>query len=298
MLEILQSFLNLVPVTLGQSLIYGFVAVGIMIPFRMLDLPDLTCEGSFPLGGCLFAAALMWGVPAPLALVMAVAAGFAAGCATALIHLQFRIHTLLAGILVFTMLWSVNLRIMGKPNIPIPTGAAAFGSWSAPIFDSTNLSNLLFAALAIVAVALMYWLFTTEVGLRMRCVGANQRLSPALGIDIRRYVIGGMGLAGAFCALSGVLVVQTQTFADVTMGFGILINGLAALIIGESLLGRHSVLRQLAAPILGSIVYYQLVSLGLALGLQPSDLKFATGVFVLAALGLPALWKKRRAQTG
>src|SRR5262245_46224899 len=139
MLDILQSFLNLVPVTLGQSLIYGFVAVGIMIPFRMLDLPDLTCEGSFPLGGCLFAAALVWGVPGPLALVIALAAGFASGCATALIHLKFRVHTLLAGILVFTMLWSVNLRIMGKPNIPIPTGANAFGGWSAPILDSTNL---------------------------------------------------------------------------------------------------------------------------------------------------------------
>ncbi len=298
MIEILNSFVNLVPVTLGQSLIYAFVAVGIMIPFRMLDLPDLTCEGSFPLGGCLFAALLLYGVPAPVAMVLAVAAGFAAGCATAAIHLKFRIHTLLAGILVFTMLWSVNLRIMGKPNIPIPTGAAAFGEWSVAIFNSTPLTNLLLAVLSLLSIALLYWLFTTEIGLRLRCVGANRRLSPALGINPGRYVLSGMGLAGAFCAFGGVLVVQTQTFADVTMGFGILINGLAALIIGEALLGRHTVLRQIAAPFLGSVIYYQLISLGLALGLLPSDLKFATGAFVLITLGLPVLLKRNRAEAG
>jgi putative ABC transport system permease protein len=295
MIEILETFVNLIPVTLGQSLMYGFVAVGIMIPFRLLDLPDLTCEGSFPLGGCAFAAMLTWGVPPPLALVLAVVAGFAAGCATAFIHLRFRIHTLLAGILVFTMLWSVNLRIMGKPNIPLPLGAAAFGGWSGPIFDSTVLSDIAFAVLAAAAVAVMYWLFTTEVGLRLRCVGANQRLSPALGIDVGRYVVVGMGLAGAFCALGGVLVTQTQTFADVTMGFGVLVNGLAALIIGEAVTGRATVLRQFAAPFIGSIVYYQLVSLALALGLLPSDLKFVTGIFVLAALALPRLVRKSEA---
>lgn len=295
MLDVLASFLNLVPVTIGQSLIYAFVAIGIMIPFRLLDLPDLTCEGSFPLGGCLFAALAVAGLDPFTGTLAATLAGFAAGLATALIHLRFRIHTLLAGILVFTMLWSVNLRVMGMPNVPLPFSHTVFDRVSPAILQSADLLNVAVGLFAALALAFLTWFFQTEKGLQMRCIGANQRLSPALGISPGRGIVLGFGMAGAVVAFGGAVLVQTQGYADVTMGFGVLINGLAALIIGEALTGRQTVLRQMLAPVAGSVVYYQLVSLGLALGLYPSDLKLATGVFVLATLALPSLIGRRRA---
>ncbi|OGA60622.1 MAG: sugar ABC transporter [Betaproteobacteria bacterium RIFCSPLOWO2_12_FULL_65_14] len=297
MIEMLSSFWNLLPVTLVQSLLYAFIAFGIMIPFRMLSLPDLTCEGSFPLGGCAAAALIALGVNPYLGTVLATAAGFLAGLATAWLHLRFRIHTLLAGILVFTMLWSVNLRAMGKPNMPVPPGANVF-DLAAPALLASNVAQIaLFAAIVGAVTAALVWLFRTEVGLSMRCVGANAALAPALGINSPRYVLAGFGMANALVAAGGALLVQQQGYADVTMGFGVLINGLAALIIGEALIGNGSVARQVMAPVAGSIVYYQLVSLGLASGLNPSDLKFLTGAFVIVTLALPALHRHRRATT-
>lgn len=289
MTDVLTSFWNLVPVTLTQSLLYAFVAFGIMVPFRILALPDLTCEGSFPLGGCLAAALVTTGLNPFPATALAVAAGFLSGVATAWIHLRLRIHSLLAGILVFTMLWSVNLRAMGKPNIPLPPGENVFDLVASAILASYAWQVLVFTAILVAMTAALIWLFSTEIGLSMRCVGANARLAPALGISSRRYVLCGFGLANAIVALGGSLLVQQQAYADVTMGFGVLINGLASLIIGEALLGRETVARQVAAPLVGSLIYYQLVSLGLATGLNPSDLKFATGAFVLATLALPGV---------
>jgi putative ABC transport system permease protein len=296
-MDILAAFWNLVPITLGQSLMYAFVAIGIMIPFRILDLPDLTCEGSFPLGGCLFAALLAAGLDPFIGTLAATVAGFLAGVATAAIHLRFKVHTLLAGILVFTMLWSVNLRVMGKPNIPLPFGETMFDRISPAILQSNNWLNLAVTLFAGISLVFLVWLFLTERGLQIRCVGANRKLAPSLGINPGGNILLGFGLAGAFVAFGGAVLVQSQGYADVTMGFGILINALAALIIGEALIGRHTVTRQMLAPIVGSIVYYQLVSLGLVLGLIPSDLKFVTGVFVLATLGLPGLFGRKRLAT-
>ncbi|MGH6629589.1 MAG: ABC transporter permease [Burkholderiales bacterium] len=283
------------PVTLVQSLLYAFIAFGIMIPFRMLSLPDLTCEGSFPLGGCTAAALIAAGLDPYIGTLLAIGAGFLAGAATAWLHLRLRIHTLLAGILVFTMLWSVNLRSMGKPNVPVPPGANVF-DLAAPALLASNMTQIaLFAAISAATTLALVWLFRTEIGLSMRCVGANAALAPALGINSPRYVLVGFGLANAIVAAGGALLVQQQGYADVTMGFGVLINGLAALIVGEALLGNRSVARQVMAPVAGSIVYYQLISLGLASGLHPSDLKFLTGVFVIVTLALPALRRHGRA---
>lgn len=292
------SFWNLAPVTLTQSLLYAFIAFGIMIPFRVLALPDLTCEGSFPLGGCLAAALATAGLGPFPATGLAVIAGFLSGAATAWIHLRLRIHSLLAGILVFTMLWSVNLRVMGKPNIPLPPGENVFDVVASAILASYAWQGLVFAAVLAAITASLVWFFSTEIGLSMRCVGTNPRLAPALGINPQRYVIGGFGLANAIVALGGALLVQQQAYADVTMGFGVLINGLASLIIGEALLGRETVARQVAAPLVGSLIYYQLVSLGLATGLNPSDLKFATGAFVLATLALSGMRARAPSSAG
>jgi putative tryptophan/tyrosine transport system permease protein len=285
-MDFFASFLNLVPVTLVQGLLYGFIALGVMIPFRMLAFPDLTSEGSFPLGGCLCAVLILAGANPLAATVLALGAGMLAGLATAFIHLRFRINTLLAGILVMTILYSVNLRVLGRANVALLGTDSVL---SPAMIASVPLQIAFFAALAAALLAALLWLTRTEIGLSTRAVGANAALAPALGINPWTFVLGGLALANGLSALAGALAVQLQGFADVHMGFGVLINGLAALIIGETLLGRQSVARQLAAPVLGSLVYYQLVSLGLALGLKPADLKLATGLFVLATLALPAL---------
>ncbi len=289
MIETLTSFWNLVPVTLVQGLLYAFIAMGVMIPFRLLAFPDLTSEGSFPLGGCICAVLLVAGVHPLIATLVAVIGGVAAGAATAFIHLRFRINTLLAGILVMTILYSVNLRVLGKANVALLANETVLSAISPAIVTSVNLQMLFFAVLIAVVLAVLYWFLRTEAGLTLRAVGVNPSLVPSLRINPWTWIVAGLALANGLSALAGAVAVQLQGFADVHMGFGVLINGLAALIIGETLIGRTTVMRQLAAPVVGSIVYYQLVSLGLALGLKPADLKLATGLFVLATLALPAL---------
>ena len=294
-MDILSAYLALIPVTLAQSLILSFVVLAVMIPFRILNFPDLTAEGAYPLGGCVCGVALLVGVPAFPALLIAAAAGFLAGCATAFIHLKFRIHSLLAGILITTMLYSVNLRIMGKANQPVfnepkvydlMTGLGLNGSWS-KILTAGAMALLVFLALNL-------W-FLTERGTAMRAVGANSDMAEAQGINVWRATVGGIGLAGAFSAFGGGLMVQSQGFADVNMGLGILINALAALMIGEALVGKKTVFRQMLAPFAGAVVYYQLISICLAVGLPPGDLKIATGVFVLLMLAGPSLRNRKTA---
>ena len=291
--DTLASFVSLVPVTLAQSLILAFVVLGIMIPFRMLSFPDLTSEGAFPLGGCVCGVLMAAGMPPVPAILVALLAGFAAGCCTAFIHLRFRIHTLLAGILMMTMLYSVNLRIMGRSNLSVFGSPTVFDGvpFLQPGFPASKI--VMAGAIGLLVFLLLLYFFRTEKGTAVRAVGANPEMAEAQGINVWLATIGGVGLAGAFSAASGALMVQSQGFADVNMGLGILINGLAALMIGEAIVGKQSVLRQLAAPFVGAVVYYQLVSFCLAAGMPPPDLKLATGLFVLAMLALPSLKRSR-----
>ncbi len=291
--NIIASFISLIPVTLAQSLILAFVVMGIMIPFRMLSFPDLTSEGAFPLGGCVCGVLMAAGMGPLPAILIALLAGFAAGCCTAYIHLRFRIHTLLAGILMMTMLYSVNLRIMGRSNLSV-FGAPTVFDWVPLLQPGFPASKIVMAGLfgLVIFAALLHY-FRTEKGTAVRAVGANPDMAEAQGINVWLATIGGVGLAGAFSAASGALMVQSQGFADVNMGLGILINGLAALMIGEAIVGKQNVLRQLAAPFVGAVVYYQLVSFCLAAGMPPPDLKLATGLFVLAMLALPNIKRSR-----
>ena len=287
-MEFLGSFANLVPVTFAQSLLYAFVALGVMIPFRLLNFPDLTSEGAFPLGGCLCATLIVAGMSPVLATLLAVIGGFAAGCLTAIIHVRFKVNTLLAGILVITMLWSIDLRIMGKSNIPLFTVPNLFDMYWRGFTQNIPAQVFLWSVTSVAAILLGWWFLRTQVGLAARAVGANDAMAMAQGVNVRTVTIAGVGAASAFTAFAGASVAQIQGYADVAMGFGILINGLAALIIGEALIGRNGVLRQVAAPFIGSVVYYQAISLGLAAGVDPSDLKLVTALFVLATLALPA----------
>ncbi|MBB6487315.1 putative ABC transport system permease protein [Rhizobium lusitanum] len=287
------SFVSLIPVTLAQSFILSFVVLGIMIPFRMLSFPDLTSEGAFPLGGCVCGILLAAGVSPPLAIAVAFVVGLAAGCCTAFIHLRFRIHTLLAGILMSTMLYSVNLGIMGKSNLSVFGSPTVFDvvPFTEPGFPVSKI--VIAGLLAVVVLIGLNLYFKTEKGTAMRAVGSNPDMAEAQGINVWAATIGGVGIASAFSAASGALMVQSQGFADVNMGIGILINGLAALMIGEAFTGKQTVLRQLLAPFVGAIIYYQLVSLCLAAGMPPPNLKLATGLFVLIMLALPSIRRSR-----
>ncbi len=287
------SFVSLIPVTLAQSFILSFVVLGIMIPFRMLSFPDLTSEGAFPLGGCVCGILLAAGVTPPLAIAVAFVVGLAAGCCTAFIHLRFRIHTLLAGILMSTMLYSVNLGIMGKSNLSVFGAPTVFDvvPFTEPGFPVSKI--VIAGLLAIIVLIGLNLYFKTEKGTAMRAVGSNPDMAEAQGINVWAATIGGVGIASAFSAASGALMVQSQGFADVNMGIGILINGLAALMIGEAFTGKQTVLRQLLAPFVGAIIYYQLVSLCLAAGMPPPNLKLATGLFVLIMLALPSIRRSR-----
>ncbi|AMS39513.1 MULTISPECIES: ABC transporter permease [Aminobacter] len=288
-MDVIHAYLNLVPVTLSQSLIYSFLVLGIMIPFRLLSFPDLTSEGAFPLGGCVCATLLLAGYPPLLATVVAMLAGVGAGAATALVHLRFRINSLLAGILVFTALYSANMRVLGRSNIALFNTDNIFTQINPAILTDVRLQVATFAVLIVVALAALRWYLATQAGAALRVIGINPELAPSLGISIWTYTIVGLGVASGLTALGGALIVQLQGYADVGMGTGILINGLASLVIGETITGRQTVTRQLLAPVVGAMVYYQLVSLALSIGLQPSDLKVVTAGFVLVTLGLPML---------
>lgn len=289
MMDIVLSFIGLIPVTIAQSLILSFVVLAIMIPFRILSFPDLTSEGAYPLGGCVCALCLIAGINPFIALLIAMAAGCLAGCATAFIHLRFRIHSLLAGILMMTMLYSVNLSLLGRSNQPVFNIDTIF-THVIPLVSTDVVAKIIVVGLiAILVFGLLFTYFRTEKGAAMRAVGANPDMAEAQGINVWAMTIGGIGLAGSFSALSGAIMVQSQGFADVNMGLGILINGLAALMIGEAIVGKKTITRQLLAPFVGTLVYYQLISVCLVVGLPPGQLKLATGLFVLFMLAAPTL---------
>ncbi len=291
MIDIFTSYWNLIPITAAQSLIISFVTVGIMLPFRILGFPDLTSEGAYPLGGCVCAVLILADVDPLMAMGLAMVCGFLAGSFTAFIHLRFGINTLLAGILVMTMLYSINLRILGRSNAALFSKDNIFTPFINSGYDETWLKIVLVGVVVFVIFAVLWFFLKTERGAAIQAVGASPEMAEAQGINNFKYTLAGVGIASAFTALGGSIMVQSQGFADVNMGFGILINGLAALMIGEAILGRESIGRQLLAPFLGTFIYYQLVSLCLSFGLAPSDLKLATGGFVLLMLALPKLRK-------
>jgi putative ABC transport system permease protein len=292
MMDFVLRFIELIPVSLVQSLIYGLLAFAIMVPFRLLSFPDLTVEGSFPLGGCLCGALVAAGVPPWLGLVAGAIGGFGAGASTAVVAMKFRLSPLLAGIIVVTMLYSVDLRVMGRSNIAL----FQFDNVFDQIADGLNnalwpKAAALFGLVLLLVLGSLVFL-RTEKGIAFRAVGSSLEMATAQGISVWAATVGGVGAAGAICGFAGALVVQSQGFADVNIGFGVLINGLAALIVGELLLGSGSLAKQLWAPMVGSVVYFQMVSLCLAAGLAPTDLKFATGALVLAVLALAGLRRR------
>ncbi|WP_028217635.1 ABC transporter permease [Paraburkholderia oxyphila] len=277
------------------GLIFSLVALGVLISFRILNFPDLTVDGSFPLGGAVAATLIANGHDPFLATFCAMLAGALAGFITGWLNVRLKIMDLLASILMMIALYSINLRVMGAPNVPLISEATVF-----TMIQPAWLPDYVLRPLALLVVVLaakfgVDWFFSSQYGLALRATGANPRMARAQGIATGRATLAGMALSNALVALAGSLFAQTQGGSDISMGIGTIVIGLAAVIIGESILpARRLVLTTLAA-VLGAILYRFFIALALNsdfIGLKAQDLNLVTAVLVTIALVLPATRKK------
>jgi len=297
--------------SLTIGLILALLSLGIFISFRIFDFPDITAEGSFTFGAATAASLIVIGVNPLLASIIAFFAGMAAGAVTGIIHTRFKINPLLAGILVMTALYSVNLHVMGKSNIPLLSETTVFTwieNFSASISGNgsktmvlgwevatKDLWILLFCFISISAFCvLLWWFFKTNIGTAMRATGDNAQMIRALGVNTKVMIIIGVALSNGFIALAGSMLAQYQGFADVQMGIGMMVWGLASVIIGEAIINDNSIGFVIAGAVLGSVLFRILVAIALRWGLNPNDLKIITALFVFIALILPGLLKNNK----
>ena len=293
------------------GLILALLSLGVLISFRIFNIADITVDGSITLGGALSAILIVNGVNPWLAGLLAMIAGMLAGTITGILHTRFKINALLSGILVMTALYSVNLHIMGKSNVPILgqyTIISAFesaGSWLIPGGEMINLLGwqvqakdlavFLFTLLTLLITGwVLVWFFKTNQGLTMRATGNNAQMIRALGVNTNRMVILGLAISNGLVALSGSLLAQYQGFADVQMGIGMVVLGLASVIIGESLINQKSIGYLVTGVIMGTILFRMIVALALRWGMNPNDLKLVTALFVFVALVVPEALKSMK----
>jgi putative ABC transport system permease protein len=273
---------------LALGLAFAGSALGVFVTFRVLAFPDLTVDGSFPLGAAVSAVLLTRGWDPWPSLAAAAAAGALAGAATALLNSRLRINGLLAGILVSIGLWTVNLRVMQeKANLPLLTVETVLTPLRPHIADPNLAAVVVFGAVGAQLVLLLYWLLHTDLGLALRATGENERMVRAQGIDADAMRLIGLALANALVAFSGGLVAQYQGFADVGMGLGMIVAGLASVIIGETLIRPRGVGTALVAVLAGAVVYRGVIAASLRFGLGPTDMRLVTSLIVIAALAVP-----------
>lgn len=272
------------------GLIFGFVALGTYLTFRLLNFPDITVEGSFPLGGAAAAALIVAGANPYLATAAAFGAGMLAGSVTAFLNVRLRILHILSGILVSVALYSVNMRVMGRPNTPLLGVDTVFTPLQSRFPDNPLAVPLALAAACVLAVLLLNRFLASEMGLALRATGVNERMAAAYGIATGRMKWLGLALANGFAALGGALFAQTQGAADVNMGLGVVVVGFAAVIGGTALLRGASVKWMSFAVLAGAVLYRLAVALALgvdSIGLTPSDLNIVTAALVALALVAP-----------
>jgi putative ABC transport system permease protein len=302
---------------IATGLGFAFVAIGVYITFRILDFPDLTIDGSFPMGAAIAAVLITAGLNPYLALPVAFAGGALAGVCTALIATRLKIHSLLASILVTTALISVNLRIMGRSNIPLLNVETIFTPFAGAFrgvmtwlggdvlarMSNNILAILLFSLIVLLAKIALDWFMRTEIGLAMRATGDNPQMIRALGVNTDRMIILGLALSNGLVGLAGAMVAQYQGFADVNMGIGLIIAGLAAVILGETLFRPQSVAAYTLAVVLGMIIYRIAIAAALTVriplpggesfSIDAQDVKLATALLVLLALWLTRMQNRR-----
>lgn len=278
----------------AQGVLWGIMTLGVLLTFRILDIADMTVDGTFATGGAVTAVLITHGMNPVFTLVIAFSAGMICGLCTGLLHTKLKIPVILAGILTMIALYSINIRIMGKANTPLIGVNTVMNGLQNTFGLSPNLSSLIVGiGFCGVIVFALYWFFGTEIGSAVRATGNNERMVRALGVDTDAMKILGLMIANGMVALSGALVAQSQGYADVGMGTGTIVVGLASIIIGEVLRGRHiSFGSYLIAVVLGSIMYRIIIAVVLQLGLKSTDLKLLTALIVAGSLALPIIKSK------
>ena len=279
------------------GLIYGLVALGVLISFRILRFPDLTVDGSFPLGASVAATLIVAGWEPFSATLVATLAGGLAGAVTGWLNVRLKIMDLLAGILMMIALYSINLRIMGRPNVPLITEPTVFSLFMSEAMPDYILRPLLVLAVVAAVKFALDWYLGTQAGLALRATGSNPRMARAQGVATGVMVLAGLALSNALCALGGALFAQSQGVSDISMGIGTIVIGLAAVIVGESLFSSRRLVIMTAAAVLGAVLYRLFVALALNadfIGLQAQDLNLITAVLVTIFLVVPLLRQRLR----
>lgn len=284
--------LYLTAIILGLG--FASLAFGIFISMRIFNIPDITTDGSFTLGGAVTAVMLINQYSAGVAMGLSLIAGFAAGISTGFIHTRLRVNALLSGILVMTALYSINLAVMGRANIPLINLPTIYQAFS---FSSNNLLNQLFITLLIAVLLLLFinWLLQTDFGLAMRATGNNETMMRSLGTNTDRMKIIGLGIANSLVAFSGCLITQLQGFADINMGIGIVILGLGSVILGEIIPGMfnsNKIILKLTGVVIGSILFRLILAWALSIGVDPIYLKLVVALLVLVSISIPLVKKK------
>ena len=284
---------NLAVSTVAQGLLWAVMALGVYVTFRVLDLADLTCEGSFPLGAATAATLMATGHSVSTAILAAAVAGMLAGAVTGFLTTKMKIPALLAGILTMIALYSVNLRIMGKANLSL-LGVDTVFTFTQKAMGLNNAQTTFAVGLtATLVIGIgMYWFFGTEIGAAIRATGFNQQMIRAQGVNTDMTIILGLIISNALIAISGALVGQNNGFADVGMGVGTIVIGLASVIIGEVLFSTRSFKNCMISVVLGSVVYRIVIAVVLQMGMPPNDLKLFTSVLVAVALSMPLIKAK------
>lgn len=295
---------NLIISTIAQGLLWALLALGVFITFRILDVADLTVEGSFPMGAAISAVLITMGVNPWLTVVIAGIGGMVAGAVTGWIHTKLKIPALLAGILTMIALYSVNLHIMGKANISLLRMDTVYSAIHSMGVSNAVALTIIGVVVTVVVGLFLFWFFGTELGTSIRATGVNPQMIRAQGVNTDSMIVLGLLLSNGFVAVSGALIAQSQGFADIGMGVGTIVIGLASVIIGEVLFASSSIVRKLfgnssfvlslVAVVFGSIIYRIVIATVLYLGMPPNDLKLFTAILVALALSLPTWQGKFR----
>lgn len=284
----------------SQGLIWGVMVLGLYITFRILDFADLTVDGSLALGGSVSAILISSGFNPFVSLIIATIAGAIAGCVTGFLNVKLKIPAILSGILTMIALYSINIRIMGKANISLVGKETVFSMIDNLINKISSNSKIISvfiigSLVCLTLIVVLYWFFGTELGYSIRATGNNKVMICALGVNTNRMKIIALAISNSLISLCGALVAQSQGYADINMGSGAIICGLASIIIGETLFKKDTnFMLKLASAVLGSICYRIIITLSLQIGMNPSDLKLFTAITVVLALSLPKFIKKER----
>ena len=298
-MQILEQLLGALPGSVSQGLIWAIMAIGVYITYRILDVADLTVDGSFATGGAVAVVLILNGCNLWLAMLAAFAAGLIAGAVTGLLHTFMGIPPILAGILTQLSLYSINLKIMGKANQSINVNQTDLLISLRWVKDFALHNPLITVGIVLlVLIGLLYWFFGTEMGCSIRATGINQSMSRAQGINVNFNKVLGIMLSNGLVAFSGAFLAQYQGFADVKMGQGAIVIGLAAVIIGEALFGKifKNFALRLVSVAFGSIIYYIVIQMVITLGFDANLLKLLSAVIVAIFLAIP-YWKRQYAQT-